>query len=211
MVPTAVALLFASNTHLNALSEERVRHELRPVLLDADDLFGPNARKFGTPFLIDSGERCHDGLLAILDKVERKKLRIGKDVYMDNVFTVLTHQKCDRSRFLKYAEKYALTSRNETKLSEGARRDAIRLLGQIGQPEHVEKLIPLLQEKEESARQQALTAIRSLGDRRHAQLVLDQLGAPRPNLPPLTNAEREEIIAVWKHLKTVSPPDSSSK
>lgn len=204
----AVVLFMNVDEKKGILSEERVLRELQPNRLDAEDLYGPNARSFGVPFLIDCGERCHDGLFAILDQVEKKKLRVNKGVNMQDVFTVLNNQRCDRSRFLTYAEKYALTDRGETKLTEEARREAVNLLGQIGTPDHAEKLIPLLQDQEKCIRKEALAAIRKLGDRRHAQLVLDQLSAPRPNLPPLTDAETKEFVAAWKELSVIPPPET---
>jgi HEAT repeat protein len=206
VVTSVVLTVSVAEWYAYEFSEARVRQELRYFARCADEAFGPNARSSGVPYLVDRGEHCHDALLSMLEKVDKKKLRVNKDVHMSHLFEVLTKQTCDRGRFLPFAEKYALTDRSQTKLSEDARRGAIKLLGQIGTPDHVEKLIPLLQEDEKSARQEALAAVRALGDRRHAKLVLDQLGAPRPNLPPLTEAEQAELIAASKHLNTVPEP-----
>lgn len=212
LLPIAVSALIAFDEATKPLSREVVLRHLKIGPRGEDDsgdpAYVPDA---GNAYLAVCGERCHDALLDILDDMGKGKLRNPKDVPFWCVFNVLSRQKCDRSRFLPFAEKYALTDRSQTKLTERAQCYALNLLGQIGKPDHAEKLAPFLQDPDKEVRREALKAMENLGDNRHGQLVLDQLTAPRPTLPPLTEDEKKELTRVGQKLLARPRPDESEK
>jgi hypothetical protein len=210
-ISVCICVCIESQLAAVSLTEAEVRTELRAMRLDADDLTGANARKAGIPFLIDCGPASHRGMLAILKSVAEKKLKSGRDVNVSALLYVLSHQKCDRSRFLAYAERYALSSTSETRVTEEGRVEAVSLLAQIGTVGHIESLLSLLDQDDFPVRKAALDAITQLGDSRHAYLVYDKLFSPKRLTGVVGVAEEKAIKKAWEALRAKPHPGQDAK
>jgi len=162
----------------------------------------------GAPFLISIGEMCHDGLHAILTGLDSGHFR-QQDTNLYLIFQILAKQKCDRSRFLSFAVKYATADREKIKLPWIVQVEAITLVGQLGGVKHLDNLLPLLDDSDWEIRSAALEAITSLGDSRHGYLVYDKLLSPKRFTGLLGQTEQAAIMKAYKALLAKAPPPDS--
>jgi HEAT repeats len=175
---------------------------------DGDPNWKPNS---GTPYLTVCEERCHDAFLELLDGIESGRYKPHADVNISSLFSALVRQKSDRSRFLKYAERYALKDRKENKVDEYTQRDAIQLLGQIGSDTHVEGLLKLMKDPDRQIRKTALRAIGVLGDSRHVPELTNLNNDPVEDHPILRDVDRRLITDTAEALSKKPIPESALK
>lgn len=208
--PVLAALLIATVPQTDGAAEAAVLYHLSIPYRRSDtpELQPPSTPTRGVRYLIHLGEGCHGALLAALGGVDSGRHRLGADVGLGAVFDVLLHQKCDRSRFLPYAEKYATGERVKGKITEDTQRDALRLIGQIGGVKQIEKVAPLLADPEWIVRCAAINTITQLGDQRHAALIYDMQLSPKRFGGQLGNVEQNAIMAAYKTLQAKPPPAS---
>lgn len=211
IVPLAIAVLISPGPTADALSVKAVVKHLDIGLMGGPDHTG-DVPGDGPYYLARCEERCHDALLTLLAGIESGRYKVSRDVNMLSVFTSLTNQTCDRSRFLPYAEKYALGDLKGTKLDRSARLGAIELLGQIGSDKHVVKLLELMTDDDHAIRIYVLEAVGKLGDERHTADVLATLNYDRPKDDfRYVEAEQRRINDLAKALEKKPTPKSALK
>ena len=202
----AVVAIHALRSDILPLERRVVIDHLRLGLDGGGDVRGvkPPGVPDGYPRLAAEGERCHPVFHTLIDEDKFRQPR-----YNGLVLEALTLQTCDRSAFLPAAVELATESDKELQPSDATQLYAVRLIGQIGTADYVEKLLPVLHTAYcDEVFQEVLASVGKLGDRRHALLLQNQLSAPRKKLP-LTKKEQDAIMDAVKALN--QKPDPTKK
>jgi HEAT repeats len=132
------------------------------------DPANPPPREQGPGFLVDAGPRAYPVLHSYL---EDEYFSVAKKA---SILRLLRGQPHDRSRFIDPCLKLLDDD------SRGVRTESLRLLSEIGNGDHVEKVFPLLYHRDVYTRRPALDALVALGDQRHAAVLAKYLSpAPR--------------------------------
>lgn len=204
----ALASLHALRSEVFPLEKYVIARHLKIGHADGDDVGEPITRvRWGYPWLAAAGERCHPAFHQMLDEDQRRRPQ-----YTRGVMEVLIRQTCDRSTFLPTALQLALETDLEVQPSPDAQRLAVKLIGQIGTADHVEKLLPVLHAaRNAEVFTQVLACVVELGDSRHAGQLRAELNAPRPKLPPLTVHHTKQLLAAVEALQAKPPPEPPKK